>query len=43
MSHPGQLSGDQVKELAAFRAEAEAVLAGPTGELPDDVFEGPRP
>jgi len=42
MSHPGPLTGDQAKELAAFRAEAEAVLAGPMGELPDDVFEGPR-
>jgi WD40 repeat protein/Tfp pilus assembly protein PilF len=26
------------KELADFRAEAEKVLAGPRGELPDDVF-----
>jgi tetratricopeptide (TPR) repeat protein len=26
------------RELAAFRAEAEAVLAGPAGELPDDPF-----
>jgi WD40 repeat protein/Tfp pilus assembly protein PilF len=26
------------KELAAFRAEAERLLAGPRGELPDDVF-----
>jgi tetratricopeptide (TPR) repeat protein len=26
-------------ELAAFRTEAESVLAGPVGELPDDVFE----
>src|SRR5262249_40617113 len=25
------------RELAAFRAEAQAVLAGPTDELPDDV------
>ena len=31
----------QAKELAAFRAEAEAVLAGPVGELPDDVFARP--
>jgi tetratricopeptide (TPR) repeat protein len=29
------------QELAAFRAEAEAVLAGPAGELPDDVFAAP--
>jgi len=42
MGHPGRLTGDQAKELAAFRAEAESVLAGPTGELPDDVFDGPR-
>ena len=28
-------------EIAAFRAEAEAVLAGPGGELPDDVFAAP--
>jgi tetratricopeptide (TPR) repeat protein len=39
MSHPGPLAAEQVKELAAFRAEAEAVLAGSLGELPDDVFE----
>ncbi len=30
-------------ELARFRAEAEAVLAGPYGELPDDVFAPARP
>ena len=29
-------------ELAALRVEAEAVLAGPAGELPDDVFAPPR-
>ena len=29
------------QELAAFRAEAEAVLAGLTGELPDDIFAPP--
>ena len=34
MGHPGPLSGDQAKELAAFRAEAESVLAGPAGEMP---------
>jgi tetratricopeptide (TPR) repeat protein len=28
-------------ELSTFRAEAEALLAGPAGEMPDDVFEGP--
>jgi tetratricopeptide (TPR) repeat protein len=32
------LEARAAKELAAFRAEAEAVLAGPAGELPDDVF-----
>jgi tetratricopeptide (TPR) repeat protein len=30
------------KDLAGFRAEAESVLAGPVGELPDDVFADPR-
>ena len=29
-------------ELAAFRAEAESILAGPAGELPVDVFAVPR-
>ena len=29
-------------ELARFRAEAEAVLAGPTAELPEDVFAPSR-
>ena len=29
LTHPGTLAGDQAGELAAFRAEAEAVLAGP--------------
>ena len=32
------LSGQFARELAAFRAEAERVLAGPAGELPLDVF-----
>jgi WD40 repeat protein/tetratricopeptide (TPR) repeat protein len=36
------LSTEQVKELVDFRTEAEAVLAGPAGELPDDVFAPPR-
>jgi len=35
--HP-KLRQEYLTELSAFRAEAEAVLAGPTGELPDDVF-----
>jgi tetratricopeptide (TPR) repeat protein len=30
------------RELAAFHAEAEAVLAGPPADLPDDVFADPR-
>lgn len=33
---------DYARELAAFRAEAEAVLAGPPGELPADIFATPR-
>jgi serine/threonine protein kinase/WD40 repeat protein len=32
------LDEQSARDLAAFRAEAEAVLAGPAGELPDDVF-----
>jgi tetratricopeptide (TPR) repeat protein len=32
------LSEQHARELAGFRAEAEAVLAGPAGELPEDVF-----
>jgi hypothetical protein len=32
---------EDVQELKSFRTEAEAVLAGPVGELPDDVFERP--
>jgi hypothetical protein len=31
-----------VHELASFRAEAEAVLAVPRDDLPDDVFADPR-
>jgi hypothetical protein len=30
-------------ELAAFRAEAESVLTGPAGEMPEDVFSAPGP
>ena len=33
-----RLNEQSSKELAGFRAEAEAVLAGPAGELPEDVF-----
>jgi tetratricopeptide (TPR) repeat protein len=36
------LSRERMTTLAAFRAEADAVLAGPAGELPDDVFSPPR-
>jgi WD40 repeat protein/tetratricopeptide (TPR) repeat protein len=32
------LDARHTQELAVFRAEAEAVLGGPNGELPDDVF-----
>ncbi len=32
------LAPQSVQELTAFRAEAEAVLAGPDGHLPADVF-----
>jgi serine/threonine protein kinase/WD40 repeat protein/tetratricopeptide (TPR) repeat protein len=38
MAHPAALTPDQLKELASFRTEAGAVLAGPAGELPEDVF-----
>jgi tetratricopeptide (TPR) repeat protein len=36
------LGAQHAHELAAFRAEAESVLAGPADEMPDDVFERPR-
>ena len=36
------LSERHTGELAAFRAEAAAVLAGHIGELPDEVFAHPR-
>ena len=36
------LAPDQLKELTDFRAEAEAALARPAGELPDDVFAPSR-
>jgi hypothetical protein len=38
--HP-DLPGNFTQELAAFRAEAEAALAQPTLDLPDDIFAGP--
>lgn len=37
------LTAGYAQELARFRVEAEAVLAGPTGEMPDDVFAPLRP
>ena len=37
-----KLSAEAVEELTTFRAEAEAVLAGPAGELPGEVFAPPR-
>ena len=36
------LDGADAQELTGFRAEAEAVLARSTAELPDDVFAGPQ-
>ncbi|MGC8638523.1 MAG: protein kinase domain-containing protein [Isosphaeraceae bacterium] len=39
--HPN-LSGQWTEELNMFQGEAQAVLAGPAGELPDDVFDGPK-
>jgi WD40 repeat protein/tetratricopeptide (TPR) repeat protein len=38
MGEQKHLNEQQASELAAFRAEAEAVLAGPAGALPEDVF-----
>jgi WD40 repeat protein/Flp pilus assembly protein TadD len=35
-------SAEEEMELAAFRTEAEVVLAGPAGDLPADVFATPR-
>jgi tetratricopeptide (TPR) repeat protein len=40
--HPNLRQPGWSEELAAFQAEAEAVLARPTSELPDDVFAGPQ-
>jgi hypothetical protein len=36
------LSDQHAKELAAFRAEAEAVLADSDAVLPAQVFAGPK-
>jgi WD40 repeat protein len=41
-AHRKTLSPGHLKELTDFRAEAEAVLAGASAELPDDVFAEPR-
>jgi hypothetical protein len=41
MNQQGQIPEREAHELAAFRAEAESVLARPAGELPDDVFAHP--
>jgi tetratricopeptide (TPR) repeat protein len=38
LSTQKNLPEPQTKELTRFRAEAEAVLAGPASELPDEVF-----
>ena len=44
MGHPpGTVTGEQVKDLDSFRAEANAVLAGPADEWPSDVFAEPDP
>jgi tetratricopeptide (TPR) repeat protein len=42
LSEQKGLSEQHAKELAAFRAEAETVLANHLGELPDEVFAGRR-
>jgi tetratricopeptide (TPR) repeat protein len=39
-AHP-YVVAPRLRQLAAFRAEAEALLAGPAAELPEDVFAGP--
>jgi tetratricopeptide (TPR) repeat protein len=35
------IAAQHAQELGAFRAEAESVLAGPAGEMPEDIFERP--
>ena len=35
------LTSEYAKELASFRVEADAVLAGPSDELPANVFAQP--
>jgi WD40 repeat protein len=39
--HPNLAQPGWSQELAAFQAEAQAILARPVVELPDDVFAGP--
>ena len=38
MSERKNLPAQYLPELTSFRAEAEAALAGPSAELPADVF-----
>ncbi len=38
LADPHGLNERNTKEIAGIRAEAEKVLAGPGGELPEDVF-----
>jgi WD40 repeat protein/tetratricopeptide (TPR) repeat protein len=41
VSEHKSLNPRHLTELAEFRAEAESVLSGPAGEMPDNVFGGP--
>ncbi len=41
VSDQKSLPPEYTQELAVFRAEAQAVLAGLSGELPADVFAPP--
>jgi len=40
--HPNPTQPGWSEDLDAFQAEAEAALAGPMGEFPEDVFAQPR-
>jgi serine/threonine protein kinase/WD40 repeat protein/tetratricopeptide (TPR) repeat protein len=42
LSERKNLSAQNVQELTSFRSETEAVLAGPSGELPRNVFAPER-
>jgi hypothetical protein len=42
LSEQKGLSEQYADELAAFRTEVEAVLAGSSSEIPDNVFAEPR-